>query len=122
MKLIIALCVLGAALVVAEPEPQWRGRGWGGGWGGYGYRGRWGKRSADSESEAAPEAKPEADPQLYYRGYYTPYYAGYYGCEKLKKNICGSQDFKDVSYKMLSSNHISIVLVIYFQLLWQALC
>ena len=52
MKLILALCLLGAALVVADPRY---------GYGSYG-RGYYGKRSADAE------AKPEADPYLVYSG------------------------------------------------------
>ena len=52
MKLILALCLLGAALVVAEPY-----------YGYGGYRGWYGKRSA--EAEPAPQ-------------YYVPVY-GYYG-------------------------------------------
>merc|ERR1712039_607497 len=107
MKLLILLCVLGAALVVeavsepkpeAEADPQYYY------YRPYGYYGYYGKRSADAEPEAAPSpyrgrygyggyrggrgrygyygkrsAEPEAAPQYY--GYYTPYvgYYGYYG-------------------------------------------
>merc|ERR1712061_452497 len=75
MKLLIALCALGAALVAAEPQY------WAGYYGGY-YRPYYGgdhyygKRSADAEPE----------PQ-YYRGYYgRGYYGGYRGYYRGKRS------------------------------------
>merc|ERR1712156_86948 len=82
-----------AALVAAASADPWYGYGGYGyhGYGGRSYVGRttWGlgKRSADSEPEAAPEAEAEADPHYGYYGQYAwPSAYGYgvastcYGC------------------------------------------
>merc|ERR1712223_1419008 len=62
MKLLVAVCLLGAALAKAEPEPSY-------GYYGYApvYVGYYGKRSADAE------------PAPYYGGYGYGGYRGYYG-------------------------------------------
>merc|ERR1712186_11097 len=82
MKLLIALCVLGAALVVAEPDPYY---------GYYGYGRYYGKRSADAEpnpyygyygygryyGKRSAEAEPKPEPYYYGYGVYPGYV--YYG-------------------------------------------
>merc|ERR1712117_956243 len=74
MKCVIALALLGlAVLAAAEPGYGYYGRGYGHGYGhGYGYYR--GKRSADAEPTAVAEA--EAEPGY---GYYGHGYGGGYG-------------------------------------------
>merc|ERR1712156_166579 len=86
-----------AALVAAASADPWYGYG---GYGYHGYGGRsyvgpttWGlgKRSADSEPEAAPEAEAEADPHYGYYGQYAwPSAYGYgYGLGLYGPGIAG---------------------------------